>query len=168
MSSQPLCASCVLSGLAVSFFASDAVSVPSVRLRLRVCRRACACAQACIVAPGRGRGSLFGWQTCPVVVIVPEAASGTIWPLWKTSAGATSEQACKSGKKKKKIKKRAKELRMSREEPEPWDQETGNGFLIEAWRRINPAALFKQKKGNGFSKNVLREYILMEAFSVRH
>lgn len=72
------------------------------------------------------------------------------------------------GKKKKKIKKRAKELRMSREEPEPWDQETGNGFLIEAWRRINPAALFKQKKGNGFCKNVLREYILMEAFSVRH
>lgn len=48
---------------------------------------------------------MFGWQTCPVVVIMPEAASGTIWPLWKTSAGATSEQACKSGKKKKKSQK---------------------------------------------------------------
>ncbi|XP_029691111.1 uncharacterized protein [Takifugu rubripes] len=34
-------------------------------------------------------------KSCPVVVTAPGAASGTIWPPWKSSAGATSEQACK-------------------------------------------------------------------------
>lgn len=28
-------------------------------------------------------GGPVGWQSCPVVVTVPGAASGTIWPLWK-------------------------------------------------------------------------------------
>lgn len=28
-------------------------------------------------------GRPVGWQSCPVVVTVPGAASGTIWPLWK-------------------------------------------------------------------------------------
>lgn len=175
VSSRPLCASCVLSGLAVSFFASDGVSGPSVCLRLRVCGRACVCARACIMAPGRGKGG-----ACLAGRLAQLLSSCLRQPLGQSGLSGKpplerhqSRHARVGGRKK-----RAKKLRMSREEPELWDQDAAEPqeqkpshfvwFLIEAWRRINPAVLFKQNKGNGFSKNVLREYILMEAFPIRH
>lgn len=81
----------------------------------------CVCVTACITAPRRGP---VGWQRCPVVVTVPGAASGTIWPLWKSSAGVTSEQACK---------RKTKETRMIQEQPELSNQDRA-----ERWEGKNP------------------------------
>lgn len=85
MSSWALCVSCMLSNPVVSFFAlQDCLCV----VCLCVCHSVCVC--LCAMAPRRGA---VGWQSRPVVVTAPGVASGTIWPLWKSSAGATSEQA---------------------------------------------------------------------------
>lgn len=57
---------------------------------------------------GRGGGvggGLVGWQTRPVVVTVPAAASGTIWPLWKnlgwSDIRAGTHESGRSSRKKK-------------------------------------------------------------------
>lgn len=60
------------------------VRVWCLRVSLKVC--------VSIISPRRDP---VDCRSCPVVVTVPGAASGTIWPPWKSSAGATSEQACK-------------------------------------------------------------------------
>lgn len=59
-----------------------------VFVHLRVSLNAC----VSILSPRRDP---VDCKSCPVVVTVPGAASGTIWPPWKSSTGATSEQACK-------------------------------------------------------------------------
>lgn len=75
------------SSLAVSGFALNACVCARV-WRLPVSLNVC----VSIISPRRDP---VDCRSCPVVVTVPGAASGTIWPPWKSSAGATSEQACK-------------------------------------------------------------------------
>lgn len=50
----------------------------------------------------RGR-ELVGWQTGPVVVTVPAAASGTIWPLWKNLVWSDIRAEWKKSRKMEKI-----------------------------------------------------------------
>lgn len=78
MSARALCVRCILSSPAVSFFSLQE----------------CLCALcACVCASWLPGGGPVGWQSCPVAVTVPGAASGTIWPLWKILR-CSSMRAC--------------------------------------------------------------------------
>lgn len=52
-----------------------------------------------------GGRELVGWQTWPVVVTVPAAASGTIWPLWKNLVWSDIRAGLPEWKKKSRMKK---------------------------------------------------------------
>lgn len=66
MSLWALCVSCVLSSTAVWF-------------SVCVCVYMCVFS-VCVPASSFPGGGPVGWQSCPVVITLPGAASGTIWP----------------------------------------------------------------------------------------